>query len=269
MIIDSHVHIGGHVADFEMTEEDVIYSLNTYKIDSAIVSNADSVECDGSHNPLKEDRQISQYNSTVRTINFARDYPKRIYVAPWLKPLTQVITKDFVDLLDRNLDIVKAFKVHPFYSALPFDSERLEPYLEVAQKFELPVIVHCALDNYSNPDIIFRVAQKHPYIKFVAAHMGLETDHKATIELCKKLPNLYADTAWVNLDATVDFVNNCGSDRLFFGSDSPIDGRDTYARNKAGQRSLYQEYFFDLPARLNPQDYENIMFKNAQRIYKI
>lgn len=267
MIIDTHVHIGGKVlGPAVMTEDDVSYSLDTYKIDYALVSNADSVECDSAHNPLKA--QISQYDSAVRTINFARDN-KKIFVAIWIKPRSQLIDKAFVDLLERNHDIIKALKVHPFYSALAFDSPLLEPYIDLARRFDLPIIVHCALDNYSNPDILARVAQNHPDTLFIAAHMALETDHKAMIELCAKTPNLWADTAWVNLDACVEFVHRCGSERLFFGSDNPIDGRDTYARNKSGARSLYQEYFFDLAPRLSKDDYENIMFRNAQRTFHI
>lgn len=269
MIIDTHVHIGGNIKGFEMEERNVIYSMDTYKIDKIIVSNADSIEGDENHLLLPPEKQISQYNSLVRAINFARENPGRVFVAAWVKPNTQEIDKSFVNLIDRNLDIVKAMKFHPFYSSLPFDDAKVRSYVDLASKFGLPVIVHTAGDNYSSCDSVFKMATEYPSVKFVMAHMGLETDHKHSIELCEKLQNLYADTAWVPLDATLDFINRCGSDRLFFGSDNPIDGPDTYARNKAGQRSLYQAYFFDLPRRMSEGDYENLMFRNAQRVFGV
>lgn len=267
MTIDTHVHIGGNIGSFEMDERDVIYSMDTYKIDKILVSNADSIECDENHLLLPPDKQVSQYNSLVRAINFARENPGRVFVAAWVKPNTQTLDKSFSDLIDRNLDIVKALKFHPFYSSLPFDDIKVRPYLDMAEKFGLSVVVHTAGDSYSACDGVFKMATEYPMVKFVMAHMGLETDHKRATELCEKLQNLYADTAWVPLDATIDFINRCGSDRLFFGSDSPIDGPDTYARNKAGQRSLYQSYFFDLPRKMNESDYENLMFRNAQRVF--
>ena len=88
-------------------------------------------------------------------------------------------------------------------------------------------------------------------------------------ELCAQLPNLYADTAWVSLDSAISFIKKCGSEKLLFGSDTPIDGRDTYLKNKEGKRSIYQDYFFELEKRISPAEYENVMYKNAQRIFSL
>lgn len=267
MIIDTHVHIGGNVVNYQMTESDVIYAMNTYKIDKAIVSNADSVEADVCHNLLSSEVQTSQYNSLVRVVNFARDYPNRVYISVWVKPNTHQMTKPFFDLIDRNMDIVKAIKFHPFYSALRFDDNKVRPYLDVAQRLNIPVIVHSANDGFSNIAYIEKMAAEYVDVKFVLAHLGLESDHNEAIAACSRQQNLYADTAWVDTQSTKRFVAACGSERIFFGSDAPIDGPDTYAHNKVGQRSLYQEYFFDLPKEMSTLDYENIMFRNAQRIY--
>ena len=55
-----------------------------------------------------------------------------------------------------------------------------------------------------------------------------------------------------------------------FGSDSPIDGLDTYAKNKQGQPSLYLPYFNGkLKEKLNDEDFENLMWKNAQDFYRL
>ena len=43
-MIDSHVHIGGDAAGFEMNEELVLKSMGKYHMDISIVSNGDSVE---------------------------------------------------------------------------------------------------------------------------------------------------------------------------------------------------------------------------------
>ena len=49
MIIDTHIHIGGKAGTFDMKESDVLYAIQTYHIDKAIVSNADSLEFDANH----------------------------------------------------------------------------------------------------------------------------------------------------------------------------------------------------------------------------
>lgn len=264
-----HTHIGGKVSTFEMQESDCLYAMDKYKIDKIISSNADSAEFDFRHNLLPEDKQISQYNSNARTINFAQDNRNKVYVALWVKPNTERVTKAFTDLIGRNIGVIKMIKVHPFYSSLRFDDKKLDEYIDLAHQFNLPILVHTAQDEYSSPALVYDVAKKHPNVKFIMGHMGLESDNNYAIELCSRLPNLYADTAWVSINSTINFINRCGSDRLFFGSDMPIDGKDTYAKNKSGERSLYQEYFFDLPHRVDFNDYENIMFNNAKRIFNL
>ncbi len=56
---------------------------------------------------------------------------------------------------------------------------------------------------------------------------------------------------------------------MLFGTDNPIDGPDTLLHNKTGDRSLYQEYFYELREQLSEDDYHNLMYKNAQRIFRI
>ena len=54
-----------------------------------------------------------------------------------------------------------------------------------------------------------------------------------------------------------------------FGSDNPIDGVHTYGRNPKGEPSLYQRYFNELEAIIGTDAYEDIMYKNAMRVFKI
>lgn len=65
------------------------------------------------------------------------------------------------------------------------------------------------------------------------------------------------------------FINKIGSERLFFGTDLPIDGVDTYRCNPKGERSMYQDYFEKLPELISQNDYENLMWKNAERFSKL
>ena len=65
------------------------------------------------------------------------------------------------------------------------------------------------------------------------------------------------------------FINKIGSERLFFGTDLPIDGVDTYRCNPKVERSMYQDYFEKLPDLISEDDYENLMWKNAERFFKL
>lgn len=56
----------------------------------------------------------------------------------------------------------------------------------------------------------------------------------------------------------------------FHSKVSPIDdGVDTYLHNPKGERSLYQDYFCELPKLISKEEYEDVMYKNAMRVFNI
>ena len=268
-MIDSHVHIGGDAAGFEMNEKTVLQSKNNYGIDISIVSNGDSAEYGDGKIKIPEEMQVNQEKTLARVITFCRANPGKIYGAFWCKPNHEILTERIDKMITANRDIIVALKVHPFLSNLSFSDEKMMPYLDLACKHNLPVIVHTANDVVDSPMRVYEMAFRYPQLKFVMAHMGLETDHTLAIDLMEKAENLYADTTWVPVETTLEVIRRYGSGRVVFGSDSPIDGVDTYACNPLGEPSLYQQYFGNLKKRISEEDYENLMDKTARRLFGI
>lgn len=269
MIIDSHVHIGGESVGFDMNEEKVLTSMEKYHIDVSIISNADSGEFGHQHEKIPEHLQIDQKTSLKRAIAFARKNPGKIYAGFWCKPHQEELDEEIEELIKENRDVVVALKVHPFHSYLAFDDDKMIPYLELAVRYNLPVIVHTGSSYEDSPERVFHMAKKYPQLKFIMAHMGLGTDNHLAVELMEKAENLYADTTWVPLSTTIEVIKRYGSKRVMFGSDSPIDDIDTYDHNKAGEPSLYRQYFGELQDMISKEDYENLMFKTAKEVFNI
>lgn len=267
-IIDSHVHIGRMLV-FDMTEEMVLQAMEKYNIEKVLVSNTESSEADFDQVLLPKEFQISQIDSLHRVLKFAKENQKKIYVAPWFKPKTEKLSDELVNLIQENLSVIKAVKFHPYHSALDFDSPLNEPYIDLAQQFNLPVIVHTSNGKNDNPQIMYKVAKKFPNVNFVMAHLALGSDNSEAIEVVSKVSNLFGDTAWVPIESTIKFINKVGSEKIFFGTDMPIDGVDTYHHNPKGERSVYQDYFEKLPDLISSNDYENLMWKNAQNFFAL
>ena len=101
------------------------------------------------------------------------------------------------------------------------------------------------------------------------AHMGLGTDNSEALELLGKADNLYGDTTWVPMSTTIKPLRCMEANEYSFGSDMPIDGVDTYLHNPKGERSLYQDYFYELPKLISNDAYEDLMYKNAMEIFRI
>ena len=87
------------------------------------------------------------------------------------------------------------------------------------------------------------------------------TESAELIERMKETPNLYGDTTWVPLDNVLRAVEAVGSERILFGTDNPMDGKETLRYSK--------KYFVDLKDEVSEEDYENIMHKNAERLFGI
>ena len=271
MIIDTHVHTGlfediDRIVD--MSEEKVLEAMDLYNIDMAVVSNA-AVEFDCEWNPVPMEKQITQKDSFLSAIAFARANMDKLRIMPWVKPTNETPNEEFEALLKENLDIVCGIKVHPFHSKIAFDDERVQAFIQLAEKYQLPVCTHTADCEEAGVRKVYEMAKKYPNVDFVMVHMGLGTDNKEAVELIGKLPNLYGDTTWVPVETTLEVIKRYGSKKLMFGSDMPIDGVHTYGKNPKGEPSLYQQYFHGLEEKIGKEAYEDLMYKNAMRVFKI
>lgn len=266
MIIDTHTHIGT-MLNFDMREEHITYMMKQYSIDHCIVSNSECATHDHHQNPIPKEFIKNHIDTNARVIKFARENKGKISVALWVNPREDVSTIE--PLIKENSDIIKAIKFHPFHSKLRFDSEEIDRYIKLAQKYRLPVVTHTGDGECDDVRLVYEVAKKYPQVNFVMVHMGLGTDNKEATKLISQLPNLYGDTTWVSVESTLRFLEICGDEKIVFGSDAPIDGKDTYLDNGKGDRSLYQSYFNEFKDMVSPDTYQKIMYKNAQKLFNI
>ena len=267
-IIDTHVHIGNMI-NFVMTEEMVLYSIAKYGIDFSLISNIEAAEFDHQGNPVPKELQQSQNDLLKQTICVARRHPEKLGVLVWLKLSSEQPDDEFEDILKNNLDIIYGFKLHPFHSKVAPDDKRLEPYYALAEKYSLSVVSHTGGCEEARSIHLYNAAKANPDLNFVMVHMDLGTDNSEALDLLGKLPNLYGDTTWVPVSTTLEAVKRWGSEKMLFGTDNPIDGKDTLLFNMAGQRSLYQEYFNEFKEMVSQDDYDNIMYKNAVKLFNI
>lgn len=268
MIIDTHVHIG-KILVFNMTQQDVLYSMERYGINFSLVSNVECAENAPSGTPIPQSLQKSQNSVLEKTLEFARANPDKIGVLPWLRIRQEHPDSEFIRMIADNRDIIYGLKLHPFHSRTAPDDESLEPVYKLAAEYNLPVVSHTGGCPEADSIRLYNAAKKHPEINFVMVHMDLGTDNSQAIELLGKLPNLYGDTTWVPVESTLKSIKKWGSEKILFGSDNPIDGKDTYLNDKFGNRSLYQQYFNEFKAMVSKADYDNIMYKNAERLFGI
>lgn len=268
MIIDTHTHIG-RMLNFNMTEEDILYSMQQYGISFSLISNVEGAENDHEGRLIPIQFQKSQNTVFEETLEVAKRNRDKIGVLVWIKMRQELPDDRFVNLIRENRDVIYGLKLHPFHSRTAPDDDRLEPVYRLAAEYQLPVVSHTGGCEEAASGRLYHAAQKHPEVNFVMVHMDLGSDNKKAINLLGKLPNLYGDTTWVPLQSTLEVIEKYGSEKILFGSDNPIDGKDTYLHNRSGERSLYQSYFNEFKTLVSQHDYDNVMYKNAQKLFGI
>lgn len=269
MRIDTHVHIGGEALGFTMNEALLLQMMEKYQIDYVLVSNTDACELDHEQKLLPKEYQITQEDALQRTITFARRNPGKVGVAVWVKPILQGVTKELEEMIRENTDVIHAIKLHPYHMNLSPTDASVLPYLELARKYHLAVVSHTGGCEAAAPVHLYEAAKRFPEVPFVMVHMGLGTDNKEALDLLGRQENLYGDTTWVPMATTMEAIRRYGSKKMLFGSDSPIDGLDTYLCNPKGERSVYQDYFHVLPEKISKEAYEDLMYRNAVRIFRL
>lgn len=230
--------------------------MESHGIDKALISNA---ACSSS----EENIHYSAAEGLAETLAFAKAHPGRIYVAPWIKPIEEPSpTERLLTLMNENRSLIKAIKFHPYCERLPIDDPRLLPYLELARSYNLPILVHTAVDADSSIGHLVNAAKANPDLRFVAAHMELCSNHEYAINALKDLGNVSVDTAWVDLYHAIQAMDVLGKHRVFFGTDSPIEGKNTL------DNPVYQDYLSNA-AGLNEEDYFDLMGRAGMRFYDI
>jgi predicted TIM-barrel fold metal-dependent hydrolase len=259
MIIDTHCHIASWPTVKE-SEDALRYAMKAYHISFMLVSDCDCAEYPSVHR-YKEHR-VTQLQGLKRVLSFVKTDPAHLGAAVWINPHHEKVTPELHDYIANNRDKIFALKVHPYESHIRMTDPRLEPYLELAGEFLLPIIVHTAQDKWSDVRFLATCAQKHPDLRFVAAHMQLQGDNNLAVQCLRETPNLYGDTAWVDMKVAKKVLIEIGEDRMMFGTDNPIDGGDTY------NNPIYQAYFRNknkLPGHL----YRNLMARNAIALFSL
>ena len=261
MIIDAHSHIS-YYPSLLLTKHYLLKSMRKYHIDYSIFS-LDATEFIGQD---RNDKKTPKMR-ILELFNTALKFKKRhnnLFLLLWIKPSTTSVDEfnKIDDFIKQNINYIKGLKIHPFLSRIKMTDEKIKPYLNLARKYNLPILVHTANDEYSKISDLKIVADNNKDINFIAAHMELLSNNKDAIEVLKTTDNIYADTAWVNINIVNELSKLNLIDKIMFGSDNPIDGLNTL-NNK-----IYKEYFKN-SINLSKEDYDKLMFKNAIKIYKL
>jgi len=194
-----------------------------------------------------------------RTTEIVKKHKEKCRGLFWIKPSTEEFSGSVKKFYLKNSEYFSGLKIHPYHSRLPVSDKRCKPYLEFAEQYSLAVAVHTADDVYSRSENVYNISKDYPNVKFILVHLDLISDNKKAIDFISKTKNIYGDSTWVKTSSIIRAIKECGSDKIIFGTDNPIDGIDTYMK--------YQDMISTIKDTFSQSDCDNFFYKNAVKLF--
>lgn len=243
-IIDLHAHLGPYFNMHSPAPEaaDIVKNMTLCGIDKTVISTTFAFDSD-----------IVLGNTMM--LKALDDYPGRLYGACGVNGNYPELSLAELERTFSHPEVVMV-KVHPFSTKCRLDDRRMNGIWEFASARRLFVLVHTWLDNdpYGNMDLFASVAADHPEIRWIMGHSGGPYGSVHAVELAQKSSNIFLDLTLSMCPArqVEFFVQEVGSERVLFGTDSPF----LDPRPQIGRVAL---------AEISDQDRSNIFGANARR----
>ncbi len=259
-IVDAHAHIASWPT-LKRTKLLIRASMKKYGVEFTLVSSVDPAEFPS----VREDEapNLSTLEGLKQVVEMCKKTPKQIGAAVWFRVHDEDGPSPALrKYIQKNRKYIYALKFHPWDEKAKISDPCCEKWIQYARELDLPILVHTAEDEYSDVLFLEEAAKKNPDLRFVAAHMQLISDNQKALEVLRRTPNIYADTAWVKMEIADEVLRTIGEDRIFFGTDNPIDGIDTLAN------PMYRDYY-ENKTKLPPRLHRKLMRENAIAFYRL
>ncbi len=264
-IIDIHAHIGSFKG-YDLSTPTLLSNIERYGIRLALISNIDGAE-------LPQTLNLDEIKANQATAEHVRQYPDKLRGLVWTRPEDGLPAKVEPFLQDSiatgpSRRVFVGMKFHPDMNHFPADDPRLDGYLRLCEKYQIPAVFHCGSDDTSNSAArrIYAVARRHPKVPVILYHMGFLGPHGLAIAaakeaLAKKDAQLYLETSQADPAEVLRAIKALGSDRVLFGTDATYYGKEHYQQ--------YETMITRLQNELAAEDFAKVMRGNAEKLFKL
>lgn len=205
MIIDAHVHVATEENENPRARvENIIRKMDENGIDKVV--------CFPFSAGLHKQKKLAE---------LIRPYPGRFIPLAFINPNDADARKQLLYCLD-ELGF-QGMKLHPWFGNFSLANiELLRPLFEILDERKLYTVIHCTSEDYRVHPVMFeRLGREFPNVTIQMAHMGEVMAGEYAIDVAKRVPNVYLDTAITSFMAVVHVLEQC-PDKVFMGCDFPF-----------------------------------------------
>ena len=205
MIIDAHVHVATEENENPRSRvENIIRKMDENGIDKVV--------CFPFSAGLHKQKRLAE---------LIRPYPGRFIPLAFINPNDGDAREQLLYCLD-ELGF-RGMKLHPWFGNFSLANiELLRPLFEILDERKLYTVIHCTSEDYRVHPVMFeRLGREFPNVTIQMAHMGEVMAGEYAIDVAKRVPNVYLDTAITSFMAVVHVLEQC-PDKVFMGCDFPF-----------------------------------------------
>jgi predicted TIM-barrel fold metal-dependent hydrolase len=248
MIIDAHVHLGEDVVfDETNREEELVEYYNRFCIDGGIIQ------------PFTPRPYISEH---VKIHNRIAAFCREMALQKKFFGMASINPHFFPEDYDaeaircvKELGFV-AIKITPIAHACHPSSRDAYHVYDVCRKLNVPLMIHTGNGiPFADPTSVYQGAKDHPDVPVILAHAGSESFNQQARLLARKLDNVFLEPSWCGTNAVKHMIEEVGCSKILFSSDN----LDQIPVELAKYRQIVR----------NEDDLENILWKNANRIFRL
>ncbi len=267
--IDCHAHVGSFEG-YDLSEATLLSELDQGGVALALVSNIDGAAVPG------KTRGLDEAAANRYCLELVRRHPDRIRGLLWARPesgAAEMLEPFLNERLDPDVAhrwtdrVFVGIKLHPEMNGFEADDPRVDPYMELARRHRLPVVVHCdGTCEAASAARILALARRHPRVPVVLYHMGFGGPHEPAIEAVACASSrgdaeLYLETAQAPVEVVLEAVRTVGTDRVLFGTDATYFGEGHYER--------YSALRVALAGTLAQEELSRVMADNARELFRL
>lgn len=157
----------------------------------------------------------------------------------------------------------RCLKIHPQLHPTTWVNYSLElqQVVSLSSELKIPLLIHTGEREGCNPLLYEKAFVNNPNITFILAH---GRPLQETIEMMKKYPNVWVDTAFMPTENIVMLCNEKLSDRVLWGTDYPI---PRYYYPNLDMKEYYLNLVHRLQDAVKPDDFEKITRTNFKILF--
>jgi predicted TIM-barrel fold metal-dependent hydrolase len=202
-----------------------------------------------------------QYGNEEAVREVAR-HPDTIGGMIWINPHDPAWEDDATSTLDHGF---LGIKLHPVLDHYRVTREALSGVFAFAARHRLAILTHAA-EGGARPLNYVDLVEQFPDVDVVFAHFGPGVEG---ILMAKKYDNAYLDTTLVPASSIYIAVDSAGSEKVLFGTDSPIGYKTSEGPDTPEHRTFRQATDEIRALELPNNDLDDVFYRNASRVFHI